>query len=245
MKDPARNVVGEGPGAGREAFWKTYYAALHARPDPWLDYSNHRVQLQSLAAALDATGGVLGRTCLDAGCGRGQLSFALEALGAAAVTGVDIAADTVKTLQEKHPTCQWRQGSISDPGTYADLGRFDLVFAFEVLQYAVLDNSLALLWHSTRPGGRFIALLPNRDCPIVARTMQRFPGQYGPVSPSELKAKFSALPDLDFWACRGFWFRSDQRIAPYDLSPWTDDPTWEKPPNRLLFIAQRPAEAPP
>jgi SAM-dependent methyltransferase len=244
MKDPTVEVPTEGPGTGQpEDFWKPYYAALHTRPDPWLDYSNHRVQLQSLAAAIDATGGVLGRTCLDAGCGRGQLSLALRALGASAVTGIDVAAVTIQELQTKHPSCQWSLGSISDAATYAHLGRFDLVFAFEVLQYVALDSCLALLWRSTRPGGRLVALVPNRDCPIVAKTVQRFSGQYAPVAPNELKAKLSSLADLEFWACRGFWFRNDQRIAPYDLSPWTADPTFEKPPNRLLFIAQRAQEA--
>jgi SAM-dependent methyltransferase len=244
MKDPTVLVTSEPSDSKRDEFWKPYLAAVHARSDPWLDYSNHRVQLQSLAAALDAAGGVLGRTCLDAGCGRGQLSLALQALGAAGVTGVDVAAATIQELQAKHPTLQWRLGNISDTPTYAQLGQFDLVFALEVLQFVAIDSCLDLLWRSTRPGGRLIALVPNRDCPIVSKTVQRFSARYASVSPNELKVKLSSLADVDFWACRGFWFRNDQRIAPYDLSAWTVDPTWERPPNRLLFIAQRAKEAP-
>ena len=243
MKDSPIDGATEGPGTERGQFWKAHYDAVYAQPNPWLDYSNHRVQLQSLAAALDAAGGVLERTCLDAGCGRGQLSLTLQAFGAAAVTGIDINAASINELQAKHPTCRWIPGSISDAATYADLGRFDLVFALEVFQYVALDSCLSLLWRSTCPGGRLIALVPNRDCPIVGKTVHRFSGQYAPVSPNELRARLSALEDLEFWACRGLWFRSDQRIAPYHLSLWTADADWERPPNRLLFIAQRAPEA--
>jgi len=245
MKELTLDVASESPGAQRDEYWKAHYRAVFAQPNPWLDYSNHRVHLQSLAVALEAAGGVLGRACLDAGCGRGQLSIALQGLGAAAVTGFDVNAVAIDELRAKHPSCEWLAGSISDPATYANLGRFDLVFALEVLQYVTLDGCLPLLWNATGPGGRLIALVPNRECPIVGKSMQRFSGQYGAISPSELQAAVSGLEDLQFWACRGLWFRDDQSIAPYDLSPWTEDAGWERPPNRLLFIAQRAPEARP
>ncbi len=245
MKDATTGAGSQVPVAGGDEFWRTHYDNVHAQPNPWLDYSNHRVQLQSFAAALDAAGGVLGRTCLDAGCGMAQLGLAVQAIGAAAVTGFDVNPAAVERLQANYPSCRWTQGSISDEATYADLGRFDLVFALEVLQYVTLDSCLPLLWRSTAPGGRLIALAPNRDCPIVTKTVERFSGQYAAISPMELKSALSSLEDLAFWACRGLWFRSDQRIAPYELSPWTTDAVWEKPPNRLLFVAQRAPKGQP
>lgn len=239
MKELTIGVAPEAAGAQRDEYWKAHYRAVYAQPNPWLDYSNHRVHLQSLAAALDAAGGVLGRTCLDAGCGRGQLSLALHAFGAAAVTSFDANAAAIDELRAKHPACQWLPGSISDPATYANLERFDLVFALEVFQYVTLDSCLSLLWRATRPGGRLIALVPNRDCPIVVKTVEKFSGQYAAASAQEVNVAVSALEDLEFWACRGLWFRGDQRIAPYELSTWTANAAWEQPPNRLLFVAQR------
>src|SRR5215471_19293268 len=137
MNGPAREAHGEN--SGRDEFWEPYLTNLHARKEPWLDYSNHRVQLQSIAAALGSAGDVLGRTCLDAGCGRGQLALSLQALGAGAVTGIDVNPATIEDLQKEYPSCRWRTGSISDPSTYVDLGLFDLEFALEVLQYVPLD----------------------------------------------------------------------------------------------------------
>lgn len=245
MKELTLNVAESVLLSPRDEFWNTHYNTVYSQPNPWLDLSNERVQLQGFAAAIEASGGVLEKACLDAGCGRGQLSRALQAFGATTVTGFDINRQGVEELRASHPSCRWVQGNISDPSTYLGLGKFDLVFALEVLQYVALDKCLPLLWGATRPGGRLIGLVPNSKCPTVQKTMRRFSGQYAAISTDELKQVVSSLEGLEFWACKGLWFRDDQRIAPYDLSQWTSNPDWQMPPNRVLFLAQRAREVNP
>src|SRR5712664_2752944 len=43
MKEPTVEISSESAGAGHDESWAPYLAAVHARPDPWLDYSNHQV----------------------------------------------------------------------------------------------------------------------------------------------------------------------------------------------------------
>src|SRR5215471_18866829 len=102
MKNPTVEVVSEPCASGLPEFWEPHYEAVFAQCNPWLDLSNHRVHLQGLAAALDASGGVLGHTCLDAGCGMGHLPLALKAFGAASVTAVDFNGVMLDELRRKH-----------------------------------------------------------------------------------------------------------------------------------------------
>jgi 2-polyprenyl-3-methyl-5-hydroxy-6-metoxy-1,4-benzoquinol methylase len=231
--------------APREEYWSAHYEAFHPHAPSWLDYSNERVQVQSFALALDACGGLGGRSCLDAGTGKGQFAIALRALGAHAVTGIDLVPSTIRELRSRYPEIEWRSGSVVDETTITGLAPFDVIFALEVLQYVALGKFLALWWPLVAPGGRLIGLVPNRDCPIVQKTVERFRGLYAPCSVPDLAGGISSLDGLGMWSMRGCWFRSDQRIAPYEISQWTTAPAWQSPPNRLLFVAERTAKKQP
>ena len=220
------------------AYWSAYYRGVHSEGRPWLDYSNERVQAQSLALALEAAGPLHGRSCLDVGCGNGQFALMTRAHGATRVVGVELVAETVARLKSEQPTVEWIAGDAGQEAATAALGSFDVVAALEVLQYVPFATVVSRLWGSVAPGGRLLAIVPNAACPIVARPVSRFGDNFRPVTAGELERQFTTLPGLACWGYRGLSFAEDQRIAPYSVSPWTTHGEWLHPPNRFLLMAQ-------
>lgn len=222
----------------RDTYWADYYAGVHRDSQAWLDYSNAAVQHQSLSLALESAGAVAGRTCLDVGSGRGQFSLMLRDLGGS-VTAIEIVPDTVARLGREHPDVRWLAGDAGNEASYAGIDACDLVFALEVLQYVPFAETVALLWSKVKPGGRLVGIIPNRECPIVAKPMARFGGRFMAMDAASIGKALGALPGLACWRLRGMSFALDQRIAPYEVSPWTDAGGWPTPPNRFQFVATR------
>jgi SAM-dependent methyltransferase len=226
----------------RERFWAEYYRGVFRAGTPWLDYSNERVQMQTFATALEAAGPVEGRRCLDVGCGRGQFARALLGLSASAVTGIDIVPELLERNRAMAPAIRWLCGSLENPRFTASLGDYDVVLLLEVLQYIPLATALETLWPHVTPGGRIVAVVPNAECAIAARTRARFGPGYDPPTSGQIAAALGALPGASHWAIRGMFFREDQTLGPYDLSPWSTHHRWTTAPNRLQFVAiRRPA----
>jgi 2-polyprenyl-3-methyl-5-hydroxy-6-metoxy-1,4-benzoquinol methylase len=228
----------------REVFWADYYNQLSQHAEPWLDYSNDRVQAQTFGLVLSALGSVLGRRCLDVGCGFGQLARALEAIGASQVTGIDVTSQFIERLRAQHPSIRWDVGTLDNPAYCSSLGSFDRISLVEVLQYVPIGPTLRRAWELLAPGGRLVAVVPNRECPIVARAMQRFPGKYLPPTPRELASVGEALctGGGNSWGVQGMSFAEDQILSPYAISNWTRVPAFVTAPNRLLFAALKASE---
>jgi SAM-dependent methyltransferase len=228
------------PESTYKSFWNDYYSNFKGKDVPWLDYSNERVQSQTFALALEAAGPISGRRCLDVGCGNGQICLCLKALQAAEVTGIDFMAEFVEKNRKKNPAIRWVCGDLTDPNVYGILEEYDRIFMLEVLQcLSSHEEVITKLWGKIPSNGRFIAAVPNRDCPIVVKTTERMPGTYTPSSFSELRSIFTKLPALEWWAIRGLSFQADQQLLPYFPSPWTTEPRWAIIPNRLLFVLQK------
>jgi 2-polyprenyl-3-methyl-5-hydroxy-6-metoxy-1,4-benzoquinol methylase len=221
-----------------QTFWEDHYREVFARGDGWLDYSNERVQLQTFGACIEASGGVAGLVCLDVGSGQGQFARTLLGLGAR-VVAVDILPDVVAGLRARTAAIDWRCGNVLDPTFVADLPAVDRLFALEVLQCVPWRETLEALWTKVKPGGRLLAVVPNGDCPIVRRTIERFEQHYSAPSAAELARALGALPSSGAFAIRGFTFQPDQRRSPYEVSSWTSSPSWAAPPNRLQFVVLR------
>jgi 2-polyprenyl-3-methyl-5-hydroxy-6-metoxy-1,4-benzoquinol methylase len=224
-------------------FWKNYYTKVfrnsEGQPVPWLDYSNERVQAQIFSLVLEAAGPLVGRDCLDVGCGWGGFSLCIASLGGE-VTGIDLTENMIVELRSLHPEVRWIAGNFLEPGTLGSGESFDLITAIEVLQYVSLEEAVSFLWKHLKPGGRLVGALPNADCPIVQRTICRFHGHYNSIATSELISLLKTFPNLDAWAISGLSFRDDQKIWPYEASPWITNPEWkDRVPNRLLFVAQK------
>ena len=223
-------------GDNQQAQWAEYYRRLYsAAPRAWIDHSNEASQAQFFAVAIEAAGAIGGRRCLDVGCGLGQLSTSLLGLRASEVVGIDIVPELITARREEFPRIRWECGSPSDEGFVRSLGEFDIIILVEVLQYVDLQSTLRTLWDSVRPGGRIVAVVPNKDNPLVQKVMSRFGGTYLPPNPSELDVLVASLPEVGCWAYRGLGFQQDQRVVPYVAYPWGTTERRRDPANRLVF----------
>jgi 2-polyprenyl-3-methyl-5-hydroxy-6-metoxy-1,4-benzoquinol methylase len=230
-------VTAAGEPAGADpGFWREHFRRRHRRGGEEglaksLDYSNERVRIQTYAHVLEGLGEVAGRALLDAGCGWGSFALLLHACGAR-VTAFDLVPETIAELARRHPEIDWRAADVADPAALAALGRFDGVAATEVLQYVPFGPAVRALWAVLAPGGRLVAAVPNRDCPIVARVAREQEGRYRPVSQGEIR---ELAADVGAEAVRilGLTFLDDQRFLPYAASGWGDEAPGR--PNRLVF----------
>jgi SAM-dependent methyltransferase len=85
-------------------------------------------------ATLDALEPLQGRTLLDAGCGSGQ-ALADAAIRGAVVSGLDATPELLEIARERTPSADLRVGDIQEMPY--DHGDFDVVTAFNSIQYAV------------------------------------------------------------------------------------------------------------
>lgn len=223
-------------GAGRD-YWTTYYRRVFEQRNPWLDYSNERVQAQTLALALESAGAVSGKRCLDIGCGWGQLARMIDQLGAAEVTASDVVTESIEQLRESYPRVRWICEDVLAADDLLPAGSMDLVLMIEVLQYLPFSEAMPRAWRMVSPGGRLVVIVPNAECPIVKTTSSRFEGLYAPPSAQQLMSVMGKWSDAEYWRIRGLAFSDDQSIAPYSATEWTQQPSWEEMPNRLQLLA--------
>jgi SAM-dependent methyltransferase len=221
-------------------YWKTHFGTRHrTRASEGvaksLDYSNERVQAQTYSAVLEAMGPLEGRTVWDVGCGWGRLALLLQASGAR-VTASDIVPETIEYLKREHPAIHWRALDVMDEREVANMPQFDCVVACEVLQH-VRHDVIRLLWRHVTSGGRLIGCVSNRDCPIVASVLDRYPGTYLPMSEAELRELAGDLTPVRGVWMKGLAFRKDQSFLPYGASDWGAE--LNGTPNRLVFAILR------
>jgi 2-polyprenyl-3-methyl-5-hydroxy-6-metoxy-1,4-benzoquinol methylase len=96
---------------------------------------------------------------LDAGCGTGQMTKRLEALGEA--VGLDSAQEAIDYARSRGVECLVR-GSITAP-PFAD-GSFDCVLALDVIEHVDDDIGILLsLYQVIKPGGHLIITVPAFD----------------------------------------------------------------------------------
>jgi 2-polyprenyl-3-methyl-5-hydroxy-6-metoxy-1,4-benzoquinol methylase len=220
----------------QEQFWRDYYVEVVEKGNPWLDYSNERVQAQTFALALEAAGPVRSKQCIDIGCGWGDFCRTLSALQASTVTGVDIVPELVAQHTQRHPEIRWLCGSLQSRDLIDQLVTYDVAFLLEILQLVPLAETLRVTWDHLLPGGRIVAMVPNANCPIVSRTRERL-GSYAPPTLAQIDAAVSSLPEFQQLIYRGLSFAGDQTVVPYDVSPWKVSGGWSHEPNRIQFVA--------
>jgi SAM-dependent methyltransferase len=179
----------------------------------WKAFSTAKVDAQRLEDAVeslvDLIGGdrVAGRTFLDVGCGSGLFSIAAAQLGAVQVVGFDANPTSIEVSRENwqrlrqhlpvevsEPT--FRTGSVLDDRFLAQLGAFDVVYAWGVLHHTgamwqAMRNTAGLVapengtlvvaiynQHWTSPFWKQIKRLYNLS-PRVVRSL--FHGLFGPL----------------------------------------------------------------
>jgi len=233
LRDSVRDTLSEG--------WKKHFASRHRtlREEGYarsLDHSNERCQLQICAHLIEAVGPLSGKALLDAGCGWGMTSLIFEACGAR-VMGVDIVPDTIAALQQGHPRVRWEAVDLTRNEAVQELPMFDVIVAAEVLQYLGASTAVARLWTRVNPGGRLVGCIPNADCQIVKRVVEREVLQWQPESVAGILRWGRSLPDVNDVKIKPLDFQSDQTFLPYAAGPWGADV--QSTANRLVFVLLR------
>lgn len=140
----------------------------------WRDFSRTLTidRLEQARQSLEALVGrenVRDKSFLDIGCGSGLFSIAALQLGAKRVIGVDLDEVSVETSRANagkwYPDgdLTFRTISIFDENVMADLGQFDVVYAWGVLHHTGdMRRALSLSAKCVRKGGLFVIAIYNR-----------------------------------------------------------------------------------
>lgn len=111
-----------------------------------------------------------GKSILDLGCGEGHFARRIKTSGAARTSGLDISPALIETAQARDPQGEYHVQDIQQ-GPFFAPESFDALSAFMVMMYMRdLDAAFGNIAKILRPGGRFVASIPNPYCSVPAAT---------------------------------------------------------------------------
>lgn len=128
---------------------------------------------------------------LEIGSGIGSLTKMLARFGT--VTATDISRDYVRTLKDrfadfKHVSSLVWDATLTAP---ADIGTFDLIVSFNVLEHIDNDTQALINWQSLlNPGGGIIILVPNN--PRIYTPIDKALGHFRRYTSKGLQAKLAS-----------------------------------------------------
>jgi SAM-dependent methyltransferase len=104
-----------------------------------------------------------GKLCLDAGCGSGRFTFALQQLGAKGVESFDISPEAVIKCRRVNPTAY-----VFDITTLEPTHRYDFVFCWGVLHHMKNPRkAFAKVASQVNPGGMLHVMLYHKDVVVL------------------------------------------------------------------------------
>ena len=145
-----------------------YYTANTGRDDCW---GSHRLKnfnyVQMLSINSEGDVPLSQASCLDVGCGTGDLSFLLNSIGIKSYLGVDIFRNHLDVARHKYPREQFL---LADILTGSINGKFDYVFCSGALtgvshadNYDYIGAMITKMWELSRVGVAFNVLTPDED----------------------------------------------------------------------------------
>jgi len=154
----------------REVLYSTYVSAnkryRYQRVSPRARERNLRGTLWSLHGWLPAK--ERSPRILDLGCGAGHLLAVFQRAGYTDLVGVDNSAEQVDLARQLFPNTI--QADVFEYLRRDDIGQFDLITAFDVLEHFTRDETilfLRLVHQRLKPGGYLILQMPNGDSPFA------------------------------------------------------------------------------
>lgn len=139
-----------------------------------------------LRYAFSLLGNPRGVQVLDYGCGSGENSVLLAALGAK-VWGIDLSPDLIeiakRRLERNALESSFKVASAYETG-FAD-DSFDVVFGIAILHHLNIEMASREVYRVLKPGGRAIFAEPIRDLRILKWLRKIAPIKRGNVSPGE------------------------------------------------------------
>lgn len=169
-------------------------------------------------------GDVRGKTILDLPCGDGTYSRAFARRGAASVLGVDLSSSMIeraRTSESEAPLgISYRVGDAASLGT---LGRFDLVVACYLFNYARSAGELLAFARTVlanlKPGGRLVGM---NDNPLTAFGGRQSYSEYGFARDVEMPVREGSRirysfpkPDGTTFGFDNFWLSPDTYRAAF------------------------------
>ena len=106
-----------------------------------------------------------GASCLDLGCGAGNLLLVLKTLGFDNLIGIDLGPEQIAIARARGVTAI--QANVLEYLKTSDQS-FDLILAFDIIEHFAKDEVLevlGLIWKCLKPGGRLIIQTPNALSP--------------------------------------------------------------------------------
>jgi SAM-dependent methyltransferase len=125
------------------------------------------------------------KSILDLGCGEGYFARTVKAAGAAQAAGLDISPALIEAARARDPQGEYHVQDIQR-GSFFAPESFDAISAFMVLMYMRdLDAAYGNIAKILRPGGRFVASIPNPFYTVPVGTWRWTfkPGLYQEVDP--------------------------------------------------------------
>ncbi|MGH9400480.1 MAG: class I SAM-dependent methyltransferase [Terriglobia bacterium] len=150
---------------------------------------------------------------MDYGCGSGENSIILTALGAA-VTGIDLSPHLIDSAKRRMEInrMRWRVRVASAYTTGEPGNSFDIVFGAAILHHLNLEEASREVFRILKPGGTAIFSEPIRDLVMLRWVRRIVPLSVRNASPGEYpltRAKIEAF-------CSGFEMVNSRRFS----SPW-------------------------
>ncbi|HAM95368.1 TPA: hypothetical protein DCP81_00210 [Candidatus Azambacteria bacterium] len=163
-----------------------------------LDEEQWHFQGQLLAEQLGITQRiVLGKVCLDAGCGHGSLTYQLLQLGAKEVYGVDLKPAPKQGAFDRFGNVSFVQASLLDLPFENNF--FDVVVCTGVLHHTLNpEKGFAEMTRVLKPGGRFVlGVYGKHGLFPYCLALARFFTVTLPIVPEKLVSKLAELLRLN------------------------------------------------
>jgi trans-aconitate 2-methyltransferase len=134
-----------------------YSIAMSSKPaswDPNLYQSRHAFVWELAKGPLELLAAKAGERVLDLGCGPGQLTAQIAAVGVD-VVGLDRSEEMIAQARRNYPQLQFE---VADARTFNVDRPFDAVFSNAVLHWVrPAAAAIERIWQALQPGGRFVA----------------------------------------------------------------------------------------
>ncbi|KAJ5876030.1 S-adenosyl-L-methionine-dependent methyltransferase [Penicillium soppii] len=123
--------------------------------------------LLDTATLLAYLGNIQGMEVLDLACGNGFMSGKAIEHGARRVVGIDISSSMIQAASRQFEGDSRFEFYTADCSKPIHMGKFDIVFACWLLNYASSAEEQLAMWQNIfahlKPGGRCIGVVPNFD----------------------------------------------------------------------------------
>lgn len=165
----------------------------------------HRDTAYSLEYAFWLLGEVRGKLVVDLGCGAGQNSAVLAAMGAR-VIGLDLSPHLLEIARKRVRGADFREASALETGIPP--GSVDVVFGIAILHHLPLDQARDEVFRILRPGGIGIFHEPVQNSRGMAFLRKCIPIQTGEISAFERPFRDRELDDF----CAPFELAAQRRF---------------------------------